>query len=149
MGKIYYLDSSDGEKLIGEITKGNFKEAELYQQAGFSHIPEKPSTGIMIEISQSGSHNIVICTKYRDLATIKEEGETFIYSVKDGVLKGSIYLDKDGNIIMNNGNKGVARDGDEVTINIAAGAIICGGYPCVATTIKGSITSSSSTIKVD
>lgn len=118
MAKIIKISGSDGEVLDGEVFVEDTQSAELYQPAGFHHIPEEDATGILLYVGTDESHGVVICPKRRKAVT-NSPGETVLYSMSGGTIKAKITLDSSGNAILD--GDGVNKLGGTATEAIIKG----------------------------
>lgn len=130
-----------------------FDDIERLQNYGLSSNPPSNSEAILVNICGSRDHVLAIVVdnaenRPKDL----ESGETMVYAKFGNKIK----LDKDGNIKLNGGGKGGARNGDEVTITsednpaffaILDAAATLAGLPKIES-ITGKITSSSSSVEL-
>lgn len=102
--KIFKVKGSDGETIQGEGFVDDILTAELFQPAGFHHIPEKDLEGVCVFIGADESHGILIAPKKANAQT-NDPGETVIYSLSGGEVKARIVLDGAGNIELNGNDK--------------------------------------------
>lgn len=95
---------------------GKSDEAELYQHPG---VISRPEDGEICAVIEVGEQKIIIGTLNYKVSKSIDKGERFIYSVVDGVVKSSIYLKKDGELIFNEGTKDAARKDDTTQLNMS------------------------------
>lgn len=119
MVRVLYIDSTDDNFISkGETLKDVTHEAEVYQQCGFSHLPEKDTEGIIIPVGKGCGNYIVIASKNRNGSKPSEAGETVVYSIKDGAVKAKTTYKTDGSVKTENDNGyHELKDNGDVEIN--------------------------------
>lgn len=116
MGKAIKVISSIFKKLYGSpgnsvIVTGTGEggkpdEVELYQHPGILSRPDGNEICAIIEI---GDQRVIVGTQNYSVEKSIDKGELFIYSVVDGVVKSSILLNRDGELIVNEGTDFAVR----------------------------------------
>lgn len=121
--KITEYRENETEDIKGEVLKDDIRTAELYMPAGISHAPEKDAEGPLLYVGSGKSYGIVLGSKIRNSAIKKKPGETFIYNLKNGVVKSTIFIDENNKITITADNADVEIDGNNVKINGASGNV--------------------------
>ena len=95
-------DDAPGKSIsvTGQGVGGKSDEAELYQTPGILGRPEGEEICAVIEV---GEQKIIVGTQNYKIGKSIDKGELFLYSVVNGVVKSSILLNKDGELIFNEG----------------------------------------------
>jgi len=81
---------------------GRTIEGEIYQAPGVFARPD--ITGKVIGVlAQNGGINIVVCTNDYSYNKAIADGEAVLYSIIDGIIKGTVHVDQAGQVILNEG----------------------------------------------
>lgn len=102
----FEVDGDIVEKQLGEEEIGTL--ARYFQHYGFRSRPSNRAEAVYLAVRGSRKHRIVIATDDAGGTKELEAGEVEIFTQGGG----SIWLDKDGNIVLNGGTLDVARKTD-------------------------------------
>jgi len=101
--RLEQFQGAPGNSIAVDTESHGTDDAELYTEPGNICIPHDNIKGIVIDC---GGNNIVIATWDYEFNEPLEKGERLIFSYDaNKVLKAKIKLDKNGNIIFNDGTK--------------------------------------------
>ncbi len=171
-----HADEGDKDNYACSVKLKNRGDLELRKvpvavpHIGWANIPNVGDLVLIAFIGGDLNAPVIIGRLYNDEARPpKNDKNQVIFTEMESVCittkKGTkIEIDKDGNVnidagdgdvIINGGSKGAAREGDEVEVTIQAGTYIekvtgqAAGVPNVAPlTVKGKITKSSKSVKI-
>lgn len=97
------INQSDENETLGTVYQDDNRTAQLFQQFGFSHLPEKGSKGVLTYIGNGRGNGVIIAGQNPEAAPGGSQGETVIYSTSGGTIQAKIKLDSSGNVIINDG----------------------------------------------
>ena len=97
MPRLIRIESADGEDLRGEVLEGDSRNADLYQQEGFHHLPEAGADAVLAFIGDGESHPVAIAPR-RAGASSEGAGVTVVYSTSGGSPVAKITLDTTGDV---------------------------------------------------
>jgi len=110
MGKIAEITTSvlkrfygsPGDSVSVNLESHGQDNGEYYQLPGFFCRPHDGAQGVVIDCN---GNNIVVSAHDYRLSITTDKGETLLYSYNSsGVIQGKILIDKDGNIVINDGD---------------------------------------------
>ena len=105
--RLKQLQGTPGKSLLCDIEHHGSDNAEFFQLPGIVSIPRDGIQGTVIDCN--GNNIIISAYDYKFNETL-EQGETLLYSVDSaGVLKGKILINKDGEIVVNDGTDFAVR----------------------------------------
>lgn len=145
-----------------EAAAGEQRTVEMYHSPGISSAPTEGDRVLMIPVGR-GAHRIAVAAHNYQVEVAIDSGEITIFSTNaaGSAVAATIALDNAGDIKINAGTSGAARNGDSVASTpaddptfwtwLAAAAVVLAGLGVVVpppTSQDGKITSGSSTVEI-